>query len=173
MPRRDRRRGGGPVTVLPGLRQVEAGQYEGQPIADAQQYEIPMAWLRSDRGARIPGSINGDELDARFDDAVQTIYDSGDLNPVAFSHSTATMVWVLMNVNNPDISLYANNPLPNMGHIVVVGSPREGWTLTDWNGTSIQTVTTAVRPRGPEHAIGPGLGQIPLFCNKSRAAMVM
>jgi len=146
MPRRDRRRGGGPVTVLPGLRQVEAGQYEGQPIADAQQYEIPMAWLRSDRGARIPGSINGDELDARFDDAVQTIYDSGDLNPVAFSHSAATMVWVLMNVNNPDISLYANNPLPNMGHIVVVGSPREGWTLTEPNGTSIQTVTTADDP---------------------------
>lgn len=47
------------------------------------------------------------------------------------------MIWVLMNVNNPDISLFVNNPLPNTGRIVVVGSPETGWTLTDWNGTSI------------------------------------
>jgi hypothetical protein len=78
--------------------------------------------------------MTGDEFDARFDEAVQTIYDSGDLRPVAFSHSTATMVWVLMNETNPDISLYENNPIPNIGQIVVVGSPQGGWKLTDWDG---------------------------------------
>jgi broad specificity phosphatase PhoE len=124
---------GEPVTVLPGLRQIEAGQFEGQPLAD-QDDDTAVAWLHGDRGARIPGSMTGDEFDARFDEAVQTIYDSGDLKPVAFSHSTAMMVWVLMNVTNPDISLYENNPIPNIGQIVVVGSPQGGWKLTDWDG---------------------------------------
>jgi len=87
-----------------------------------------------DRSMHVPGSIDGYEFDARFGDAVKAIYDSGDVNPVAFSHHLAVMVWVLMNVKNPDSSLLANDPLPNTGHIVVVGSPRGGWTLKDWDG---------------------------------------
>jgi broad specificity phosphatase PhoE len=121
------------VSVLPGLREVEAGQYEGQPVASVEQYET-MAWLRGDRSVRIPGSVTGDEFNARFGDAVQAIYDSGKLNPIAFSQGTATMIWVLTNVDNPDNSLFVNNPIPNTGRIVVVGSPQGGWTLKDWNG---------------------------------------
>jgi broad specificity phosphatase PhoE len=124
---------GQPVKVLPDLRQIEGGQYEGQPQADLHDDNV-VAWLHGDRSARNPGSITGDEFNARFDQAVQTIYDSGDLNPVAFSHSVAIMAWVLMNVTNPDISLYDSNPLPNTGRIVVVGSPQGGWTLTNWDG---------------------------------------
>ena len=127
-----------PVSVLAGLREIEAGQYEGQPEAGAQQYfTAPVAWLQGDRGARIPGSIDGNEFDARFDDAVQSIYDSGDVNAVAFSHAAAIMVWVLMNVKNPDASLATEDPLPNVGHIVIVGSPRDGWTVVDWDGVSV------------------------------------
>jgi broad specificity phosphatase PhoE len=126
---------GKPVTVLPGLREIEAGQFEGQPEADAPQDEAAaMAWLTGDRGANIPGSVNGDEFSARFGEAVQTIYDSGNLNPVAFSHSGAMMFWVLMNVKNPDSSLPTSHPIPNTGRIVVVGSPQGGWTLTNWGG---------------------------------------
>ena len=104
-----------------------------QPWVDVQDDNV-VAWLHGDRSARNPGSITGDEFDACFDQAVQTIYDSGDLNPVAFSHSVAIMAWVLMNVTNPDSSWYDNHPLGNTGHIVVVGSPQAGWTLTDWDG---------------------------------------
>jgi broad specificity phosphatase PhoE len=55
---------GEPVAVLPGLREIEAGQYEGQSEATAgQQYEAaPRAWLHGNRSARIPGSINGTNL---------------------------------------------------------------------------------------------------------------
>jgi broad specificity phosphatase PhoE len=126
---------GKPVTVLPGLREIEAGQFEGQPEADAQQDETAaVAWIRGDRAVHVPGSIDGNEFNARFGDAVKAIYDSGNLNPVAFSHDGAVMVWVLMNVKNPDNALLTSDPLPNTGHIVVVGSPQGGWTLKDWNG---------------------------------------
>ena len=126
---------GEPVNVLPGLREIEAGQYEGQPESNAAQtlFAAPQRWLQGDRNARIPGSIDGNEFDARFDDAVQRIYDSGAQNPVAFSHSAAIMLWVLMNVRNPDLSLLTSKPLPNVGRVVVTGNPSSGWTLTEWD----------------------------------------
>jgi broad specificity phosphatase PhoE len=124
-----------PVSVLPGLREIEAGQYEGQPESSAAQTWLaaPQRWLHGDRSARIPGSVDGNEFDARFDDAVQHIYDSGEQNPVAYSHGGAIMLWVLMNVRNPDPSLLTGKPLPNTGHVVLTGNPSDGWTLNEWD----------------------------------------
>jgi broad specificity phosphatase PhoE len=127
-----------PVAVLPGLREVEAGQAEGRPEASAAEYfAAPAQWLSGDRAARIPGSVDGNEFDARFDAAVAQIYDSGDVNPVAYSHAAAIMLWVTMNVDNPQPQLLREHPLPNTGRVVVTGSPTGGWTLVDWDGTPV------------------------------------
>ncbi|MGV0743307.1 histidine phosphatase family protein [Mycolicibacterium sp. XJ870] len=124
-----------PVTVLSGLREVEAGVYEGQPEASAATYfAAPQQWLQGNRAARIPGSIDGNEFDGRFDEAVQQIYDSGDDNPVAYSHGAAIMLWVSMNVDNPDPQLLMRHPLDNTDYVVVKGNPTDGWTLADWDG---------------------------------------
>lgn len=125
---------GEPVTVLAGLREIEAGANEGLPQATAPNYPAPGVWRHGDRAARIPGSISGDEFESRFNAAVTTIYDSGQTNPVVFSHGEAIMFWALMTAKNADLSL-ANNPLPNTAHVVVTGNPVDGWTLVDWNGT--------------------------------------
>ena len=126
---------GEPVTVLPGLREIEAGQYEGAAEANIPQtyFVAPRRWLQGDRSARIPGSVDGNEFDARFDEAVQRIYDNGEQNPVAFSHSGAIMFWVLMNARNADPSLLSTKPLPNVGRVVLTGNPSDGWTLTEWD----------------------------------------
>jgi broad specificity phosphatase PhoE len=126
-----------PVDVLPGLREIEAGDYEGRPeAAGAGFYDVLKEWAAGDRAARIPGSIDGNQFDARFDDAVQTIYDTGDQHPVAFSHGGAIALWTLMNAHNGDPALLAK-PLPNTGYVVVRGNPSAGWTLVDWNGTRV------------------------------------
>lgn len=122
------------VTVLPGLREIEAGQFEGQPESSVQTYfAAPQRWLKGDRNARIPGSLDGNEFESRFNGAVQHIYDSGEQNPVAFSHGAAIMLWVLMNVRNPDPSLLTEKQLPNTGRVVVTGNPTDGWTLIEWD----------------------------------------
>ncbi|KUI25314.1 histidine phosphatase family protein [Mycobacterium sp. GA-2829] len=129
---------GEPVVVLPGLREIEAGQAEGQPEASAEGYfAAPMQWLQGDRSARIPGSVDGNEFDARFDDAVAQIYASGDTDAVAYSHAAAIMLWVTMNVDNPQPQLLREHPLPNTGRVVVTGKPTEGWTLVDWDGIPV------------------------------------
>jgi broad specificity phosphatase PhoE len=126
---------GEPVTVLSGLREIEAGRYEGTPQADQAQtyFAAPLQWLRGDRSARIPGSVDGNEFEARFNEAVQYIYDSGQQNLVAFSHGAAIMTWVLMNVRNPDLSLLSSKPLPNVGQVKVTGNPTGGWILDEWD----------------------------------------
>ena len=123
------------VTVLPGLREIEAGQYEGAPAADkaTTYFAAPAKWIQGDRSARIPGSVDGNEFNARYSEAVQRIYDSGQQNPVAFSHSAAIMFWVLMNVHNPDLSLLSTKSLPNVGRVVLTGNPSDGWTMTEWD----------------------------------------
>jgi broad specificity phosphatase PhoE len=125
------------IVVLPGLREIEAGDFEGQPEKGAiDGYFQPLQqWLQGNRSARIPGSIDGNEFDARFDDAVDTIYRGGHQRPVAYSHGGAIAVWTMMNVHNPPLDLVAEQPLPNTGHVVVRGNPQDGWTLLDWNGT--------------------------------------
>jgi len=124
------------VTVLPGLREIEAGAFEGQPEAQAgtTYFSAPAQWLRGDRDARIPGSIDGNEFEDRFGDAVQQIYDSGDRNPVAFAHGGSIMLWTMMNAQKPNQALLQNHPLPNTAVVVLHGSPSAGWTLVDWDG---------------------------------------
>ena len=126
------------VEVLPGLREVEAGVFEGHPEADAAStfFLAPAMWLDGNRNARIPGSIDGNEFNDRFTAAVQRIYDSGDKNPVAFAHGGSIMLWTMLNVRNPNDGLLQAHPLPNTGRVVIKGNPINGWTLVDWDGLS-------------------------------------
>ena len=125
------------IVVLPGLREIEAGDFEGQSEQGAiDGYFQPLEqWLQGNRDARIPGSIDGNEFDARFDEAVDEIYRSGQQQPVVYSHGGAIAVWTMLNVADPPLDLLKSQPLPNTGYVVVRGNPTDGWTLLDWNGT--------------------------------------
>lgn len=128
------------IVVLPGLREIEAGDFEGQPEQDGASgfYQTLNQWMKGDRDARIPGSIDGNEFNARFTDAVNEIYRSGHQQPVAFAHGGSIAVWTMMNVVDPPLELAETQPLPNTGQVVVRGNPTDGWTLLDWNGTKIE-----------------------------------
>jgi broad specificity phosphatase PhoE len=124
------------VDVLPGLREIDAGWYNNTTTkrADLTYLLAPADWLNGDVQDAVPGSTSGTEFNDRFTAAVQKIYDSGNTKPVAFSHAEAIMYWTLMNVKNPKDSLATSHPLPNLGRVVVTGSPTMGWTLVDWDG---------------------------------------
>ena len=124
------------VTVLPGLNEIPAGWFEGIAMKDTSGTFLlgPESWLKGDRRFGIPGSINGNQFNNAFSDAVQKIYDSGDKRPVAFSSSLSIMVWTLMNARNGRPSLLRDHPLPNVGQVVLTGNPTTGWSLVDWDG---------------------------------------
>jgi broad specificity phosphatase PhoE len=124
------------VEILPGLREIDAGRYNNSPTkrADLTYLIAPSLWLNGDVADAIPGSISGQKFNDEFSAAVQKIYDSGNSKPVAFSHAESIMYWTLLNVKNPKDSLATSHPLPNLGRVVVTGSPALGWTLVDWDG---------------------------------------
>lgn len=127
---------GKPVQILPGLREISAGWFDDKPTSMAKSTYLvaPSHWLKGDRSNAIPGSVNGDQFNDQFGAAVQKIYDSGQKKPIAFSHGEAIMYWTLMNVTNPENSLATDHRLPNVGRVVIKGSPATGWTLMDWDG---------------------------------------
>jgi broad specificity phosphatase PhoE len=124
------------VEILPGLREIDAGRYNNTPGKQADQTYLvaPALWLNGDVTDSIPGSVSGREFNDQFTAAVQKIYDSGNSKPVAFSHAQSIMYWTLMNVKNPKDSLTRSHPLPNLGRVVITGSPVGGWTMVDWDG---------------------------------------
>ncbi|MEW2480597.1 histidine phosphatase family protein [Mycobacterium sp. NPDC049093] len=130
-----------PIQVLPGLQEIEAGDYEGTPESGALDgyLKAPIAWAFAGQlGARIPGSIDGNEFDARVDGALKTMYDKGDRNVVVFSHGGTIMFWTMMNAKNLTLAekgmLLSQHALGNTDYVVIEGNPEDGWTVVDWNG---------------------------------------
>lgn len=124
------------VEVLNGLQPINAGWYNGKPetMANSTYLVAPADWINGDVQNSIPGSISGTDFNSAFSAAIGKIYHSGHNKPVVFSQGTAIMVWTLMNVKNGKDSLLTSHPLPNIGRVVITGSPINGWTLTDWDG---------------------------------------
>lgn len=131
------------IVVLPGLREISAGVFEGSPersgLGRLGYAAAPAAWMLGARFVPVLGSPDGDgnAFDARVDDAIQVIYDSGDRNPAVFSHGATIMFWTMMNVDNPDIGLLLSHQLGNTAVVVITGNPDDGWTLTNWDGVEV------------------------------------
>jgi broad specificity phosphatase PhoE len=129
------------VTVLPGFREIDAGLLEGvsekEGLGRIAYGLMPMAWVLGLRSLPIPGAADGNAFDARVDDALQTVYDSGSEKPVVFAHGATIMFWVMMNVDNPDPLLIFQHPLGNTAVVVVNGSSEDGWTLENWDGIEV------------------------------------
>ena len=133
-----------PVTVLPGIQEIEAGVFEGTPESQAAAGygRVLAGWAlggAQGMGVTMPGTtLNGYGFDARMDQAMQTIYDNGDRNSVVFSHGGAIMFWTMMNAQNltqaQKLTLLQTAPLKNTDYVVVEGNNEDGWTLVNWNG---------------------------------------
>jgi histidine phosphatase superfamily protein (branch 1) len=143
-----------PIQDLSGLNEINAGIYEGSPVASLPgllYLLTPVAWVLGAEFVPIPGSTtpNGIAFDESFSNAVQTIYDNtvsatgSPPSDVAVSSEGAISTWALMNVNNPDFSLVLKELLttgqflPNGAQVVVEGDPQAGWTLVSFDGQPV------------------------------------
>ncbi len=130
-----------------GIQEISAGIFEGSPeaggIGRLGLAFIPLGWALGLRFLRIPGSEDGNELDARVDAALAQMKADGeaagdvDINAVAFSHGGTIMFWTLMNVDNPNLLLMLQSPLKNTDVVVVDENGEGGWTLKSWAGQPI------------------------------------
>ncbi len=129
---------GSDVVVLDGLQEINAGIFEGssedEGIGRIGYALAPIAWSLGLRFVRIPGSEDGNEFDARVDDALEQT--NGD-DPVVFSHGATIMFWTMMNVDNPDLTLLLTHQLDNTETVVVEKNDDGSWTLKSWGGEAV------------------------------------
>lgn len=121
-----------PITVLPGLREIGAG--DDEMSSDSSRYIATLtAWGSGEPGARIPGGEDAHEFLGRFDEAIATVVASASGSALVVSHGAALRVWSYARVEGFPEAITSSH-LDNTGVIVVEGSPAEGWALIRLEG---------------------------------------
>lgn len=125
--------------VLPGLREIEAGDLQGAHDKVSVQTYISTVhgWSLGDRSTRMPGAESGDEFFARYDDAVRQIVATGVGVAAAFSHGAAIRTWASAASQNTPDEFGTQRHLENTGIVEVEGSFEDGWRLVDWEGEPV------------------------------------
>lgn len=153
--------------ILSGLIEVDGGIFANLPTLSPGGIYYDLAVVSWMLGLvtflPIPGAaeFNGVVMGDRYTEAIDAIYSAtmadpvvsanGQITDVAFSSEASTMIWVMNNVKNPDLSVLVGplldglknpgaglpEPLPNAGVVEIQGNPEDGWTLVSWAGQPV------------------------------------
>lgn len=125
--------------VLPGLREIEAGDTQGKSDTVSVQMYISTVhgWSAGDRSSRMPGAESGDEFFARYDDAIRQIEATGVGIAAAVSHGAAIRTWASAAAQNTPDEFGTKRHLENTGIVELEGSTDDGWRLVDWEGEPV------------------------------------
>jgi broad specificity phosphatase PhoE len=118
--------------IRPGIREIQAGQYEMAP--DDGSWDSYLAvlyrWADGDPDAHIPGGESGTEVLARFDAVVaEAAQHEG---AAIVSHGAMIRAWTGARAANVDRAFVADTRLYNTAVIVLDGSPDAGWRVETW-----------------------------------------
>jgi broad specificity phosphatase PhoE len=122
--------------VLPGLREIEAGDLQGKRDQTSVQRYLAAcyAWASGEREARMPGAETGEDFFDRYDDAIAQV-EASDADVVAvFSHGAAIRIWAATMAQNVPNDLGSRRHLENTGVVELEGSSADGWRMVDWEG---------------------------------------
>ncbi len=120
------------VLVRPGLREIQAGEYEMAP--DDGSWEAYLAvlyrWADGDPDARVPRGESGVEVMRRYDEVVAeaAAYEVAAI----VSHGAVIRAWIGARAANVDKGFIAASRLYNTAVIVLEGDPESGWRVVTW-----------------------------------------
>lgn len=135
------------VTVLGGLREIQAGEDEMSP--QWQRYvETLQRWVE-DRSAAVPGGEDADTFYGRYDEAIAQIADAGHETALLVSHGAALRMWIAARATGIAVEEVVNRRLGNTTVVVLEGDPAEGWRFVSWDEV---TQHEAEAPAAPEPA---------------------
>jgi probable phosphoglycerate mutase len=117
------------MVVLPGLREIQAGDYEMS--TDWQPYIDAVVRWRDDPEHTIPGGDSGARFMARYDEAIARIAADGHESAVAVSHGAAMRVWCSASLGL-DADFFDGRRLDNAHVVTMEGEPASGWRLLAW-----------------------------------------
>ena len=128
---------------LAGLREIEAGDYEGLRDRDSVRGYLGtvLAWGTDQPDLRMPGAFTGRDFMARFDEAIAEVERRHPDGTVAvFSHGAAMRLWVRMRSRDLDPMFTVHADLDNTGMAIMEGGLRAngeaGFELVSWRGAA-------------------------------------
>jgi broad specificity phosphatase PhoE len=126
--------------AVPGLEEYSVGALAGRPHDDPELASVFTSWLLGDLGPRIPGGETGEQVVARYREALQAIADEFRGETVlVFSHG-GVMSFVLPRISgNVRDDLAAARFLPNCA-VAEVAVDGDGFEVLSWPGSSDRAV---------------------------------
>jgi probable phosphoglycerate mutase len=121
-----------PPLVRPGVREIQAGEYEMAPDDDSwgAYLAVLYRWADGEPDTRVPGGESGTEVLARFDAVVA---EAANHEAAAIvSHGAMIRAWTGARAANVDRAFVADTRLHNTAVIVLDGSPDSGWRVETW-----------------------------------------
>jgi probable phosphoglycerate mutase len=122
------------LIVLPGLREIQAGDWE-MSTEWGPYVEAVAAW-RDDPTRAIPGGDTGVGFLERYTEAVRRIADDGHESAVAVSHGAAMRVWCSVSLGL-GVDFFDNRRIDNTHIVTMEGDPDAGWKLLAWGDEPI------------------------------------
>lgn len=151
--------------ILNGLVEVDGGIFADQPVLSlgGLYYDAAVIlWMLGLVNAmQIPGAdeFNGVVVNDNYTESIAAMYnvamanpvvgDDGNITDVAYSSEASSMIWVMLNVQNPDPMALVDTVIqslssggmpaliPNAGLVQIEGNPEDGWTLVSWAGNPV------------------------------------
>ena len=117
------------MVVLPGLREIQAGDYEMS--TDWKPYIDAVARWRDDPAHAIPGGDSGVGFMTRYEAAIRRIAADGHESAVAVSHGAAMRVWCAATLHL-SAEFFDTRRVDNTHVVTMEGDPDSGWRLLAW-----------------------------------------
>ncbi|MFT3877598.1 MAG: histidine phosphatase family protein [Propioniciclava sp.] len=120
------------MTILSGLREIQAGEDEMSPVW--QRYVGTLtAWGQGDFSAKVPGGEDADTFFARFDDAIARIATSVASSALLVSHGAALRMWLAASGRGMAVEDIIGRRMGNTTVVTLEGSPDTRWEFVDWD----------------------------------------
>lgn len=119
------------VTVLGGLREIQAGVDEMSP--DWRRYVDTLSSWHQDWSARVPDGEDAHTFYARYDAAIARIAGAGHSSALVVSHGAALRMWIAARVVGIDLEEAVGRRLGNTTVVSLEGSLEAGWTFVSWD----------------------------------------
>jgi broad specificity phosphatase PhoE len=118
--------------VRPGVREIQAGEYEMVPDDGSwgAYLAVLYRWADGEPEARVPGGESGTEVLARFDAVVAEAAQHE--TAAIVSHGAMIRAWTGARAANVDRAFVADTRLYNAAVIVLDGNPDAGWRVETW-----------------------------------------
>ena len=128
-----------PLGVRDGIREIGAGELEmrGDAAAAHQYQATALDWAAGELTSLIAGAGAGRDMLAAFDEVVAEAESSGAATVVLVSHGAAIVTWAAARAANIDAAFVAENPLANVGIVILEGSSAAQWLALSWSGDPV------------------------------------